>query len=125
MLHYGMGLEEALDTRIDVAELLLRVVREEEDSRLMGLALAYHNPKALTEAVKERAQKAAQTAQTAQDAPGQAQTSAMSFAQGLAKLARLRPGSAQENEKQAKDILLKTKAAQFVAGRKGASGRKR
>lgn len=121
MLHYGMGQGEALDTRIDVAEMLLRFVRDEEDASLLGLAMAYHNPKALQEAVEKRSKRP-----TEEGAGEPKAADPLAFAAGLAKLARLKPGDPKKNAAMAADILLKAKASSFLANRKkGASGSKR
>ncbi len=105
MCHYRMGLDEALDTRMDVAQALVKAANVRENHLLVSLVAAIHTPKAVLEAVEK--------AKPSKDSGG-------GFNAGLAKLARLRAGkSVEENEKLAQAIELRTRAAELLRIVKG------
>lgn len=77
MLHYGLSKSEVLDEMaVAEVEYLLKVVRENQDSDLRLLALAYHDPKKLYEFTKGKASEKPRSA-------------LKKFADGLARLAKL------------------------------------
>ncbi len=105
-----MGQDEAMATRMDAAQTLVRAANVREGQLLASLAVAIHNPQAVFEAIEASKPETEKTEK------------ASGFNAGLAKLARLRAGNTQaQNEEMAQAIELRARAArlmEIVRGRK-------
>lgn len=104
MLFYALGRDEVLDEYTPVqAELLLAVVRDEEDLRLRALAVAIHSPDTVFKAKRPTM-------------PG-VEKKKPNPAKGLAELATLM--NPKQGVEIARKINLKAKAFELAKGKNG------